>query len=90
MLHLSPLEPPGMGDPSNHAEIIRCRVRPRLISSVPNDDDAHHLQDWLDAMRARKPPSATVDHGFPFGVLHDGGRIRTGKESASIGMPSES
>jgi len=35
----------------------------------PNDDDADHLMHWLDAMRDRKEPNATVDHGFSHALV---------------------
>jgi predicted dehydrogenase len=60
--------PPGMGFETDHGEILQVEGAPRADSSGPNDDDAHHLQDWLDAMRSRKQPSATVDHGFSHSV----------------------
>jgi len=60
--------PPAMGPPGDHGEIVRANGAPRADNIGPDDDDAHHLIDWLDAMRARKEPSATVDHGFSHSV----------------------
>jgi predicted dehydrogenase len=60
--------PPSMGLSSDHGEIVRVAGAPRADNIGPNDDDAHHLIDWLDAMRARKQPSATIDHGFSHSV----------------------
>ena len=61
-------EPPGMGHANDRAELIELPGQPKGDSSGPNDDDAHHLLDWLDAMRARRQPSATVEHGFAHSV----------------------
>ncbi len=35
----------------------------------PGDDDAGHLLNWLYAMRDRKEPGATVDHGFSHSIV---------------------
>ncbi len=35
----------------------------------PDDDDVGHLENWLAAMRARKEPNATVDHGFSHAIV---------------------
>ena len=59
--------PPGMGPPSDRGEILHLPDAPG-DSAGPDDDDAHHLLDWLDAMRSRKQPSATVDHGFSHSI----------------------
>jgi hypothetical protein len=34
----------------------------------PPDDDPTHLLNWLQAMRDRKHPAATVDDGFSHSV----------------------
>jgi predicted dehydrogenase len=60
--------PPGMGLPVDKAEIVSAPGAPRADNIGPDDDDAHHLIDWLDAMRSRKQPSATVEHGFSHSV----------------------
>jgi predicted dehydrogenase len=60
--------PPGIGVPKDKGEIIEVPGAPRPDSIGPDDDDAHHLEDWLNAMRSRKQPSATVDHGFSHSV----------------------
>jgi hypothetical protein len=61
------LAPPGMGLAEDRAEIVKAACAP-ADSIGPNDDDANHLRDWLDAMRSRKQPSATVDHGFSHSI----------------------
>jgi predicted dehydrogenase len=35
----------------------------------PDDDDVIHTVDWLDAMRTRREPNATVDHGFSHSIV---------------------
>jgi predicted dehydrogenase len=62
------LAPPGMGLAEDRAEIVKAAGAPPADSIGPNDDDANHLRDWLDAMRSRKQPSATVDHGFSHSI----------------------
>ena len=32
------------------------------------DDDTSHMTNWLDCLRSRKPPNATVRHGFAHSV----------------------
>ena len=60
--------PPSMGPADDHGEVIELPGQPKGDSSGPNDDDAHHVQDWLDAMRSRKQPGATIEHGFAHSV----------------------
>ena len=62
------LAPPGMGRVEDRAEIVKVPGAPPADNIGPDDDDAHHLCDWLDAMRSRKQPSATVDHGFSHSI----------------------
>jgi predicted dehydrogenase len=50
-------------------ELVQVPGAEPPCSSGPDDDDAHHLMDWLTAMRARKEPSATVDHGFSHAIV---------------------
>ena len=40
------------------------RVPPTSIS----DDDLSHMTNWLECLRSRKPPNATVRHGFAHSV----------------------
>lgn len=61
-------EPPSMGRSSDGARILQVEGAPKPDSVGPDDDDAHHLEDWLNAMRGRTQPSATVDHGFAHSV----------------------
>jgi hypothetical protein len=32
------------------------------------DEDPSHMTNWLDCLRSRKPPNATVHHGFSHAV----------------------
>src|SRR5205807_6824141 len=32
------------------------------------DEDPSHMTNWLDCLRTRKPPNATVNHGFAHAV----------------------
>ncbi len=41
---------------------------PEADSIGPDDDDVGHLMNWLNAMRYRTEPNATVDHGFSHAV----------------------
>jgi len=60
---------PTMGPERDQAEIVRVPGARGPDSLGPNDDDADHLMHWLDAMRARKEPNATVDHGFSHAIV---------------------
>ena len=42
---------------------------PPPSSLGPDDDDVDHLVNWLESMRARKQPNATVDHGFSHSIV---------------------
>lgn len=61
--------PPGMGPPKDKAEILRVAGAPQPDSNGPDDDDARHLLNWLNAMRDRKQPNANVDHGFSHSIV---------------------
>lgn len=50
-------------------EIIRVPGAPQPNSIGPSDDDVVHLSHWLRAMQDRKPPNATVDHGFSHAIV---------------------
>ena len=57
-------EPPALGPQKDGAEIVRVQGAPQANSIGPEDNDANHLLNWLNAMRDRKQPNANVDHGF--------------------------
>jgi predicted dehydrogenase len=61
--------PPGMGPTSDQAEIIKLPSGKDPDSLGPDDDDVQHLMNWLNAMRDRKEPNATVDHGFSHSIV---------------------
>jgi hypothetical protein len=58
-----------MGPEQDKAEIVKVPDAPAPNSRGPNDDDVNHLMNWLNAMRARKEPNATVDHGFSHAIV---------------------
>ncbi|MBV9300811.1 MAG: Gfo/Idh/MocA family oxidoreductase [Acidobacteriaceae bacterium] len=60
--------PPGIGPAQDRAEIVRVPGAPQPDSLGPDDDDLGHLMNWLNAMRDRKQPNATVDHGFSHSI----------------------
>lgn len=55
---------PGMGPAEDKAEIVRVSNAPTADSLGPDDDDVDHLMNWLNAIRDRTEPNATVSHGF--------------------------
>ncbi|HZU27762.1 MAG TPA: Gfo/Idh/MocA family oxidoreductase [Bryobacteraceae bacterium] len=61
--------PPGMGPPADGAEIVRLKGGREPDSLGPSDDDVDHLMNWLNAMRVRRQPNATVDHGFSHAIV---------------------
>ena len=59
-----------IASPTNdHEEVVHVSGAPTPDSNGPDDDDADHLTNWLTAMRARKEPNATVDHGFSHAIV---------------------
>jgi predicted dehydrogenase len=50
-------------------EVVRVPGAPAPNSLGPSDDDVDHLMNWFKAMRARKEPNATVDHGFSHAIV---------------------
>ena len=69
--HMGPAytAPPGMGPEQDKAEIVKVPNAPPPNSRGPSDDDVEHLMNWLNAMRARTEPNATVDHGFSHAIV---------------------
>src|SRR5579884_3304367 len=61
--------PPGMGPAPDQAEILRLPNTREPDSRGPSDDDLDHLMNWLNAMRDRKQPNATVDNGFSHAIV---------------------
>ena len=60
--------PPTTGPERDGAELLKVPGARQPDSLGPNDDDVDHLMHWLDAMRDRKEPNATVDHGFSHSI----------------------
>ena len=56
-----------MGPAADRAEMVKVPGVP-ASSDGPDDDDTHHLENWLQAMRDRKQPNATVDDGFSHSI----------------------
>ncbi len=40
----------------------------RIPSAAMGDDDTSHMSNWLECLRSRKAPNATVHHGFAHSV----------------------
>ena len=53
---------------SCHTNMTYLLARPALRHALGEKQATQYEQGLLDAMRARKPPSATVDHGFSHSV----------------------
>ncbi len=49
-------------------EVVRVPGAPSPSSQGPDDDDVHHMMNWLTAMQVRKDPNANVDHGFSHSI----------------------
>jgi predicted dehydrogenase len=60
---------PLAGPAKDQGEVLRVPGAPAPDSLGPDDDDAGHLMNWLNAMRARTQPNATVDHGFSHALV---------------------
>ncbi len=60
---------PITGPSADREQIIRVPGASRPDSLGPADADAPHLVNWLEAMRDRKDPSATVEHGFSHALV---------------------
>jgi predicted dehydrogenase len=50
-------------------EVVQVPGAPPPDSLGPDDDDAGHMVNWLQAMRTRTQPNATVDHGFSHSLV---------------------
>lgn len=61
--------PPALGPPQDAAEILHLPSGREPDSLGPSDDDTDHLMNWLDAIRDRKQPNATVDNGFSHAIV---------------------
>ena len=50
-------------------QVVRVAGAPPPDTEGPDDVYAPHLLDWIAAMRSRKQPLATVDHGFSHSIV---------------------
>jgi predicted dehydrogenase len=60
---------PIIGSTADDAATVRVPGAPGPTTLGPDDDDVVHLVNWLDAMRSRSQPNATVDHGFSHSIV---------------------
>jgi predicted dehydrogenase len=60
---------PAAGPPDDHEEVVHVEGAPPPNSRGPSDDDLGHMLNWLESMRDRKQPNATVDHGFSHALV---------------------
>jgi len=60
---------PIVAGPEENEAIVRAAGAAPPNSLGPDDDDASHLLNWLQAMRDRREPNATVDHGFSHAIV---------------------
>lgn len=51
------------------AEVVRVLNAESPNSNGPGDDSVVHMMHWIQAMRDRKEPNATVDHGFSHSIV---------------------
>lgn len=60
-----PITPPA----HDHEQTVHVPGAPQPDTLGPDDDDVSHLMNWLNAMRARRQPNATVDNGFSHAIV---------------------
>ena len=60
---------PLIAPPADQEQVLRIPGAPPPDTDGPDDVDAPHLLNWIDSMRSRKQPIATVDHGFSHSVV---------------------
>jgi len=60
---------PLVGPAADQASMVQVPGAEPPNSLGPDDDDVGHLVNWLQAMRSRKQPNATVDHGFSHSIV---------------------
>jgi len=60
---------PLIAPPADQEQVLRIPGAPPPDTDGPDDVDAPHLLNWIDAMRDRKQPIATVDHGFSHSIV---------------------
>ncbi len=66
----------------DNEEVVQVLGAEPPSSTGPDDDDAHHLMNWLTAMQTRTEPAATVENGFSHAivVIMAAQSYRTGKK----------
>jgi hypothetical protein len=57
------------GPAADGAASVHIPGAPAPSTLGPDDDDVVHLVNWLESMRNRKQPNATVDHGFSHSIV---------------------
>ena len=52
------------------ADRVAAKAMEKISGPFPFITDLHpaHMQNWLDCLRTRKPPNATIEHGFAHSV----------------------
>lgn len=60
---------PIVSSPEDEEEVIHVPGAPPPNSDGPDDNDVHHLMNWLTSMRKRVQPAANVDDGFSHSIV---------------------
>jgi predicted dehydrogenase len=60
---------PLVAQAQEQAHVVRVPKASAPNSVGPDDDSVVHVMNWIEAMRARKQPNATVDHGFSHALV---------------------
>ncbi len=60
---------PLLAPPADEEHVVEVPGATPPNSLGPSDDDVTHLMNWLTAIRDRKQPNATVDHGFSHAIV---------------------
>lgn len=60
---------PIVGPAKDRGEVLKVPGVPPPNSHGPDDDDLRHMLNWLQSMRARTQPNATVEHGFSHSLI---------------------
>jgi predicted dehydrogenase len=60
---------PLVAQAQEQAQVVHVPKAAPPNSVGPDDDSVVHVMNWIEAMRARKQPNATVDHGFSHALV---------------------
>ncbi len=60
---------PLVAQAQEQAQVVHVPKAPAPNSVGPDDDSVAHMMNWIEAIRARKQPNATVDHGFSHSLV---------------------